>query len=446
MKTTAWLGLLLVIGLAACATESETTEVDHDRWTTLYDGETLDGWFVHHGDLPFEAREGEIVGATAVDIPTRYLTTVNQYGDFILELEMNNATGQNSGVQFRSVTDAPFYTGLTGYQLEVDPSERQWTGGIYFEGVGTWQHAPINNPECVAAWNTDDWNALRIEAKGEQMRTFVNGTPCAYLFDQYLHRGHIGLQIHSIGANPDAAGAETRWRNIRILETPEADDYSADALKADSNSHLIDRLSPVEEAQGWELARDRIEDASNWRLEYIQNPINAEVWTVNVMEVEAGDRPASAIILVPESHYDLIVDMQMQPGTSGEVLYPVTTKNAAGQLQTCVESYRIFDDRSLEERSAKDPKLMGSLTNKIAAENLSEVGRPKRVLYDDAWRRVGISVKDSGVEHWLNAVKVVEYNGCENAIGGEPVLPPVTVRVDTGSLLFRTIKIRAGHS
>jgi len=38
----------------------------------------LDGWFVHHGDLPFEVRNGEIVGATAEGVPTRYLTTVDE--------------------------------------------------------------------------------------------------------------------------------------------------------------------------------------------------------------------------------------------------------------------------------------------------------------------------------------------------------------------------------
>ncbi len=444
MRTTC-LGLLLAIGLASCATVYEAPEAEPDRWVTLFDGDTLDGWFVHHGDLPFEVRDGEIVGATALDIPNRYLTTVEQYGDFILELEMNNAAGENSGVQFRSVTDAPFYTGLTGYQLEVDPSEREWTGGIYFEGVGTWQHPPINNPDCVAAWRKEDWNTLRIEARGEQMRTFVNGAPCAYLFDEYLHEGHIGLQVHSIGSNPDAAGAETRWRNIRILESPEPEDYTADDLMADSHSHLLDRLSPVEEAQGWQLAASRIEDGSNWRLEYVQNPINAVVWTVNVLELKADEDPAIAVIPMSETAYQMIADLQMKPGTSGELLYPVTAMSDDGELETCIASYRIFDDRSRENRSDDDQDLMGALTGKIAPQNLSEPGRPKRVLYGDAWRRIGLNVQDGQVEHWLNTVKVAEYSGCQNSDGAGPASAHIELRVDTGGLLFRTIKLKTGR-
>lgn len=432
------IGLLYATSLTSCTTSAPTPE--DNRWTVLFDGETLDGWFVHHGDMPFEVRDGEIVGATAVDIPTRYLTTVDQYGDFILELEMNNATGENSGVQFRSVTDAPFYTGLTGYQLEVDPSEREWTGGLYFEGVGTWQHPPINNPDCVAAWRKDGWNTLRIEAKGEQMRTFVNDTACAYLFDEYLRRGHIGLQIHSIGSNPAAAGAETRWRNIRILKTPGPGDYAEDDMSADSNSHLIDRLSPVEVAQGWELATSRIEDSSNWRLEYVQNPINADVWTVNVLELAADNSLASATISLPAASFEFIADMQMQPGTAGEILYPVTMTSDEGERQTCMASYRIFDDRSLEKRADDDPNFMGALTGKMAAVNLSEAGRPKRVLYGDAWRRIGIHVQDSAVEHWLNAVKVVKYSGCEHS--DLPSSGQVEIRIEQGGVLFRTIKLR----
>lgn len=425
---------------AACV--SPAAAPNDERWTVLFDGETLEGWFVHNGDLPYEVRDREIVGVTAVDIPNRYLTTESQYGDFILELEVNNSDGENSGIQFRSVTDAPNYSGLTGYQLEIDPSERAWTGGIYFEGIWTWQHPPINNPACKAAWKPEDWNSLRIEAKGEVMRTFVNDTPCAYLFDEYLPRGHIGLQVHSIGANPDMAGAETRWRNIRILETPKPEDYTPIDLQADSASHLIDRLSPAEEALGWELALPRLVDTSTARLEYVQNPINAEVWTVNVLELEADAGPVSAAFSVPERSYEFIADLQLRPGTEGEVLYPVAVSERDGTKAMCKASYRIFDDRSLEDRGDEDPNLMGSLTNKMAARNLSENGRPKRVLYGDAWRRLGIKVKDGKAEHWLNAVKVVEHSNCQ-PVSGEPPVDEIELRLTKGSIFARTIKLRA---
>ena len=433
-------GLALALGITACSNGNNETR----RWTKLFDGETLEGWFVHHGGLPFEVRNGEIVGATAEGIPTRYLTSVDQYDDFILKLEMNNADGENSGVQFRSVTDGLTYTGLTGYQLEVDPSERGWTGGIFFEGVRTWQHPPIHNPQCKAAWRKDDWNDLRIEAKGELVRTFVNDVACAYLFDQYLNKGHIGLQIHSIGSLPGKAGAETLWRNIRILANPNLDDFTPEDMTADSNSHLIGRLSPLEKINGWTLVRSQAEPASAWTKQRIENPIDGTGLTANVAKISADDCPSALRIPVTDKSYHLIADMQITPGTSGEILYPLFGTGADNRRVECMASYRIFDDHSLENRSRDNPDLMGSLTGLIAAKNLSEPNRGKRILINDAWRRIGINVEGRQVEHWLNAVKSLEYQGCQS--GMETSLqaePQIKISLDAGQIILRTIKIKS---
>lgn len=433
------IALPLSLLLLSCSSTYVDTAGD---WVDLFDGETLDGWFLHHGELPFVVRDGEIVGATAVDIPTRYLTTDEPFADFILELEMNNMQGENSGVQFRSVTNAPFYTGLTGYQLEVDPSEREWTGGIYFEGVGTWQHTPINNPDCTMAWRRAGWNKLRIEAKGEQMRTFVNETPCAYLFDEYLSSGHIGLQVHSIGSNPDAAEAETRWRNIRIKSDPAPSDFTPDDLTADTNSHLIDKLSPIEINQGWRLARLDTDIKHNWERDRISNPITLEKTDLNLLRLPSAGEPAQAAIPLRNGNYHLVVDLQFTPGTTGELTYPVTFQSNA-KVTRCTGSYRINDDRSGNKKNSEQTQLMGALTGHIVPENMSEPDRPKRVLYGDAWRRVEIRVHHDKVEHWLNAVKVLEFTSCTDLpeSASDNALNAV-LSIDKGELLVRTMKIQ----
>ena len=432
-------GLTFALSVTGCATVTED-----GRWAELFDGETLDGWFLHHGDLPFEVRNGEIVGATAAGIPTRYLTTVDQYDDFILKLEMNNTEGENSGVQFRSVTDGLTYTGLTGYQLEVDPSERGWTGGIFFEGVRTWQHPPLNNPQCNAAWRKGEWNALRVEAKGELMRTFVNDVPCAYLFDQYLAKGHIGLQIHSIGSLAGEVGAETRWRNIRLLENPNPEDYTAEDMTADSNSHLIGKLSPVEKNNGWTLVQSQAEPVSAWSQRRIKNPIDGSGWTSDVAKISADGGPSSLRIPTQRQSYHFMSDMQMTPGTSGEIQYPLFGDESDNGIIKCMASYRIFDDRSLEKRSRNDPNLMGSLTGLIPAKNLSEPNRGKRVLEGDAWRRIGINVQGREVEHWLNAVKSLEYSGCQSGMEDSPnTNPAIEISLDSGQMILRTIKVKS---
>ena len=47
--------------------------------------------------------------------------------------------GLNSGVQFRSNSKPDYRNGqVHGYQYEIDPSARAWSGGIYDEGRRGW--------------------------------------------------------------------------------------------------------------------------------------------------------------------------------------------------------------------------------------------------------------------------------------------------------------------
>ena len=256
--------------LSGCVDAKPKTQT---QWQNLFDGQSLEGWQIINGDLPFLVENGEIIGKTAAGVPTRYLATEKQYGDFILELEMNNAEGENSGIQFRSIQAPQFRAGLTGYQMEVDPSARAWTGGIFFEGLGQWRHPIIDNPKCTSAWNDKGWNKMRIEAKGPRLRTFVNEQSCAYLYDATLDEGYIALQIHSIGRMPGRANAPTRWRNIRILENPKDGDYTATDNDFPSISYLINQLSPDEDSNGWVLIRPENIGQKGWALSDIANPV-----------------------------------------------------------------------------------------------------------------------------------------------------------------------------
>ena len=110
----------------------------------------------------------------------------------------------------------------------------------------------------------------------------------------------------------------------------------------------------------------------------------------------------------------------------------------------CMASYRIFDDRSLEKRSRNDPNLMGSLTGLIPAKNLSEPNRGKRVLTDKAWRRIELKIQAEKVEHWLNAVKSLEYQGCHSSMNtSQQVEPKIKISLDTGQVILRTIKMKS---
>jgi hypothetical protein len=55
---------------------------------------------------------------------------------------------------------------------------------------------------------------MRVEARGDLIQAWVNGVPTAQLHDRMTPKGFIGLQVHSVGADPRER--LVRWRNLRL--------------------------------------------------------------------------------------------------------------------------------------------------------------------------------------------------------------------------------------
>ena len=161
-------------------------------------------------------KNGEIIGTTVPNTPNSFLATEKDYGDFVLELEFWADSTMNSGIQFRSESKPDIMNGrVFGYQMEIDPSARAWSGGIYDEARRLWLYSLEFNPGAKKAYKKSGWNKYRIECIGTSIKTWVNGVPAAYLIDDMLTKGFIALQVHSI-EKPEDAGRQIRWRNIRI--------------------------------------------------------------------------------------------------------------------------------------------------------------------------------------------------------------------------------------
>ena len=99
--------------------------------------------------------------------------------------------------------------------MEIDPSERAWTGGIYDEGRRGWLNDLKNNEPARKAFQQKDWNQFRIECKGDSIKTWLNGVPAADVKDGVTPSGFIGLQVHAVKTNDPL---EVRFRQLRIKE------------------------------------------------------------------------------------------------------------------------------------------------------------------------------------------------------------------------------------
>ena len=182
--------------------------------------------------------------------PNSFLCTRQAYGDFILEFEFKVDEGLNSGVQFRSESLKSYNNGrVHGYQFEIDPSARAWSGGVYDEARRGWLYPLTKNPAARSAFKSNQWNKARIEACGNVIRTWINGIPCANVWDDKTLSGFIALQVHQIGNKQDE-GKTIAWRNLRIC-TENVKDYltptTAPQVKAGRVKKVCSKCSPPTE-------------------------------------------------------------------------------------------------------------------------------------------------------------------------------------------------------
>ncbi len=196
-----------------------------DDWKPLFDGKSFDGWEQKGGSAKYSIEDGQVVGTSVPNTSNSFLCTTKNYGDFILELEFKVDPRLNSGVQIRSQCfDEPTkVAGKTiapgrvhGYQVEIDPSDRAWSGGIYDEGRRGWLNDLKENEAARHAFKQNEWNQFRIECRGDSIKTWLNGVPAADLKDDMTPEGFIALQVHGVGSETEPR--EVRWRNIRIQE------------------------------------------------------------------------------------------------------------------------------------------------------------------------------------------------------------------------------------
>src|SRR5688572_1865892 len=154
------------------------------NWKPLFNGKDLSGWKQLNGKAKYTIENGEIVGTTIFGEPNSFLATEKDYGDFVLEFEYKVDSTMNSGVQFRSESKPDYMKGrVHGYQFEIDPSKRAWTGGIYDEARRDWLYTMDMNPSAKTAFKQSQWNKVKIECIGNHLRTWVNGVPTAYVVD-----------------------------------------------------------------------------------------------------------------------------------------------------------------------------------------------------------------------------------------------------------------------
>ena len=383
----------------------------------LFNGKNLDGWVVKNGTAPFTVKDGMIVGTYIQGTPNTFLCTEKNYGDFILTFEAKFGRG-NSGVMFRGQSNQDYMDGrVHGYQMEMDPSPRAWTAGIFDEARRKWLYPMEYNQEAKSAFNLGEWNEYRIEAIGNSLRTWVNGVQMADLIDDMDAEGFIGLQVHAIH-DESMEGETAEFKNIKICTSNLDDHKTPDNIEITQVSYLTNKLSDREQSEGWELLWDG-KTTDGWRGAKLDQ-FPAEGWFIEegILKVEnaggAESRNGGDIVTTKEyENFILELDFRFTKGANSGIKYFVDTElnKGAGSAIGC--EYQILDDENHPDaKMGRDGnRTLASLYDLIPADarRFNPDLRKKRSNGYD-WNRAKIIVNGDDVEHYLNGILVVKYN------------------------------------
>ena len=314
----------------------------------------------------------------------------------------------NSGIQIRSLSKPDYKDGrVHGYQVEVDPAKRAWSGGLYDEARRGWLYPLELNPAAKKAFKNNQWNKYRIECIGHTIRTWVNGIPAAHVVDAETAEGFIALQVHSIN-QPRQAGKHIRWRNIRI---------QTENLKATAYDNIYvvntipNNLSSQEAKNGFSLLWDG-QTSKGWRGAYKES-FPEKGWVINngelSVEKSAGAESTNGGDIVTEKKFaafELKFDFKLTEGANSGVKYFVTesenNKGSAIGLE-----YQILDDEKHPDAKmgVNGNRTLASLYDLIASDK-NPAARKKIGEWNQGVIRV---YPNNNVEYWLNGYKVVSY-------------------------------------
>jgi hypothetical protein len=227
---------------------------EHEGWTSLFDGKTLNGW---SGDRNWTVEDGAIAIESTCEQPTGTVYLVWQGGeaaDFELKLEMKGTGDINGGVQYRGwIAPEPQRAGgpgggrrgpqgpcpggaprgtppdrateeqwnMWGAQYDFDAGNR-FTGQFYEQSTGrgivAWKGqvvrteqgkskrllATLGEPAVIDSYyKPNEWNQLHIIAIGNQMTHILNGHVISILIDEDPSKarasGKIGLEVEATG-------------------------------------------------------------------------------------------------------------------------------------------------------------------------------------------------------------------------------------------------------
>lgn len=190
------LRLLTGIALAFVVLGVSTGHAQEGKWTSLFDGKSLEGWEkVGKEDSTWEVKDGAMQGSGSASM---LVNTSGPYKNFRYRAEIKINDRGNSGLYFRT-TRKPGFT--DGYEAQIDSTHTDpiRTGSLYgfchvykqLVKPDTWFTYELEVRDDV--WRGREMTRIKITVDGDELYEYLD-------FDKTFKSGHFAFQQHDPGS------------------------------------------------------------------------------------------------------------------------------------------------------------------------------------------------------------------------------------------------------
>jgi hypothetical protein len=154
MKKTLWL-FALAFGVLSCTT---TKQAASDRWISLFDGKSFNGWKVGENAATFRVDSGMIiVNGNVAHLFYEGDVQNHNFKNFEFKADVMTRPGSNSGIYFHTQFQQASWPSK-GYEVQVNNSHTDWrrTGSLY--GISDVKEVYVKDNE----WYTE---YIRVQGK-----------------------------------------------------------------------------------------------------------------------------------------------------------------------------------------------------------------------------------------------------------------------------------------
>lgn len=261
------IGLLACLAFGVCnASESG----DNDGWTSLFNGENLDGWKASEREGTFTVKDGELV-VNGARSHLFYAGPVNRanFRNFEFTADVKTTQGSNSGLYFHTVYQQDGWP-AKGFECQVNSthSDRKKTGGLY-----NVQDVMNNAPS-----KDDQWFNYYVKVEGKHVVVKIDGKVTADWTQQddwvpprdapgrKIDQGTFAIQGHDPKSLVYFKNIKVRPLDpIKVVVVTGGHDFEHDPFLAVFQGHPDIQFVEAAQKDHSEL----FEDTSNWDYDVI---------------------------------------------------------------------------------------------------------------------------------------------------------------------------------